>query len=455
MYFLNNYFARSGIRGIRRRHYEKKDKDLIEANKDARILVILHLFYPQSWKEIREYLMNLGPYNWDLCITFPPFVKDKLDYDDIKSLNPNTVFFETENAGYDIGPFLKALKKVDLSKYDIVIKAQSKGVRRKKIFIYGELFIGRGWFLNLFEGILGASIVHKEIDALMHGGKYAVSGAKNLYVNDPLHKENMTVRRLAAMGRPIKPGYRFFAGTCFASTTAGMELIRDLDYTDEEFAMIPSSRGLSLGHLMERYLIYPALEKGAKVCLNDVCKVRRFFKKPMVAVFKHYSSVRLFDLPYVYDDEYFFWKLDNKNVKYKVKKLRLGDLRYKLDPQTDAIKLEQCVPYRYMTGDKECYKEYQRIHEEKGFAAMTTERFDKLIESMDKGGYDPKSIIMVNYYNVIKDGQHRACYLASKFGLDHEVDVLEVDVLTKATLIRQFIPKGILMKRFNKQNHLE
>ena len=183
--------------------------------------------------------------------------------------------------------------------------------------------------------------------------------------------------------------------------------------------------------------------------------MRRFFKKPMVAVFKHYSSVRLFDLPYVYDDEYFFWKLDNKNVKYKVKKLRLGDLRYKLDPKTDAIKLEQCVPYRYMTGDKECYKEYQRIHEEKGFAAMTTERFDKLIESMDKGGYDPKSIIMVNYYNVIKDGQHRACYLASKFGLDHEVDVLEVDVLTKATLIRQFIPKGILMKRFNKQNHLE
>ena len=55
MYFLNNYFARSGIRGMKRRHYEKKDKALIEANKSARILVILHLFYPQSWKEIREY----------------------------------------------------------------------------------------------------------------------------------------------------------------------------------------------------------------------------------------------------------------------------------------------------------------------------------------------------------------------------------------------------------------
>ena len=455
MYFLNNYFAFSAVRSAARRRFEKKDEALIKANKDARILVILHLFYPQSWKEIREYLLNLRPYKWDLCITFPPFVKDKLDYDDIRSLNKDAIFLETENAGYDIGPFLKALKKTDLSNYDIVIKAQSKGVRRKKIFIYGELFIGRGWFVNLFEGILGASVVHKEIDALMHGGPYAVSGAANLFVKDPLHKENMTVKRLNAIGRPIKPGYSFFAGTCFATTAACMELIKDLDYTDEEFAMVPSSRGLSLGHLMERYLIYPALEKGAKVCLNDVCKVRRFFKRLPAAIFRHFSSTRLFELPYVYDDEYFFWKLDNKNVTYKLRKLALKDLRYKFDGNTDAIKLEQCVPYRYMMGDKECYKEYQRLHEEHGFAAMTTDRFDKLIESLDNGGYDPKSIILVNEYNVIKDGQHRACYLAYKYGLDHVVDVLQVNVLNKSGLIKRFIPRTILMRRFNRNNHLE
>ena len=61
MYFLNSYFSRKTIRKLRRERYEKADRELIAANSSAKILVVLHLFYPQSWKEIKEYLLNLRP----------------------------------------------------------------------------------------------------------------------------------------------------------------------------------------------------------------------------------------------------------------------------------------------------------------------------------------------------------------------------------------------------------
>ena len=57
---------------------------------------------------------------------------------------------------------------------------------------------------------------------------------------------------------------------------------------------------------------------------------------------------------------------------------------------------------------------------------MTKDRFDCLIESIRNNGYDKKKIIIVNDQNVLLDGQHRACVLASIFGINSEVRALKI-----------------------------
>ena len=197
---VNRYYKKGIRRGVARIAGQKKYQSLIRKNKDKRILVFLHLFYPESWKEIREYLRNFEGYNWDLCITYPGFLDEKEGFqeikEDIRRLNPGTEFFCFENRGFDIGPFLTALRTRDTGGYDVVFKLQSKGTKRPWIYIYRQLFIGRDWFRILFEGVVGAGTIHTTIDAIANDPEVCMCAASNLIVHDPPHKENLVIRKI-------------------------------------------------------------------------------------------------------------------------------------------------------------------------------------------------------------------------------------------------------------------
>ena len=79
MRIFRTYYSHKHLRAAKRKTAAIRRAGLIRKNKDRKILVVLHLFYPESWKEIREYLLNFSGYNWDLCITFPDMIADKID----------------------------------------------------------------------------------------------------------------------------------------------------------------------------------------------------------------------------------------------------------------------------------------------------------------------------------------------------------------------------------------
>lgn len=429
----NRYYRKAVRRGAARKLGQIKYRELLEKNRDKRILVFLHLFYPESWKEIREYLCNFGGYRWDLCITYPDFLQDRLEeegiLDDILEVNGRTTFFPTENRGFDIGPFLTALRQTDYMDYDVVFKLQSKGTHRPWIYIYRQLFIGRDWFRNLFEGVVGAGTVHTTIDAVANMPDIGMCAASNLIVHDPPHKEGMVLRRLEEYGIRAHKGYRFVAGTCFAAKPGCLKPLADFPAQLEDFVPVPPSRGLSLGHVLERYMSIAVTQLGYTLRGNRVLGAERAVKAPLERDFAALSSERLYDLPYGYDDEFFFWALDHFMVRSRTKMLRLGDLRYRMGKEGEVIPLSECAPYRYLQGDREAYEAYCRIHEETGRPLMSPDRYEALIRSMDGQGYDEEHIIMVDENNILKDGQHRACLLAHRYGQDREIQVLEVKVL--------------------------
>lgn len=147
--------------------------------------------------------------------------------------------------------------------------------------------------------------------------------------------------------------------------------------------------------------------------------------KPIDQILLRFSSERLFNEDIELDDEWFFWQMDNKIIIYKYDKVRLDELKYNMN--NHFFRFIEGAPYKYITkGDVAAYEKYCKFHEASGLPLMTKERFDKLIESVNKNGYNENKIIIVDNKNTLLDGQHRACILASKYGEESYIRVLKI-----------------------------
>lgn len=424
-----DYRPYSKWRAFLRERGIKHNAELIKKHADTRILVILHLFYMSSWKEIKEYLMNLDVYKYDLIVTYTDVNIDEKVLADIRSYKPDADLQLHDNIGFDVVPFLEVLKNVDLSRYDVVFKLQSKGVRRRRIYIYGQYFRRRDWFLNLYEGCLGADTVHKTIDMLTDDSrKIGMVAAENLIVADPPHKRHMVEQYMRDNDIPIPDKYLFVSGTCFAERASLAGRLKDIPYSKE--AAKKKKRDFSVAHRLERIICLDVLSAGYEIAGNNVFPVKRKLRSllPDAMLCEHYSSARVYEDPRVQlDDEFVYFSLEMRRVaKYELTKIPLKDIRrsWKREP----IPLEETMPYQYLvTRDPAIYEEYCRQNEEYyNLSIMSLERFEELIDSMEKNGFNEKDVIVVNQDNLLMDGQHRCCYMLYKYGGDYEIPALRV-----------------------------
>lgn len=413
------------LRSIRRAWGRLVCQNMVRRNRNARILVCLQMFYPHSWSEIKEYMKNLAPYSYDLVIAYQDFGGFDKMIADIRAFKPEAKFISVANLGFDIGAFHTSLSFVDLSNYDIVFKLHSKGVTRKRLYMYGQFFRKRDWFLYLFEGILGARNVHIAIDRLLNDAHCGLVALNTLLVHDPTHKQNLLKRTLSEMNVPMKvpEDYRFVAGTCFAEKAVLLKPFQNLSL---EYA--PSRRRLfSLAHCMERALCFSAQQNGFRFWGTKACLIRALIRRYQG---KPYSNSVVFQLlkddRIILDDEFVYNSLESRRYKgYDLVPIRLGDIRRRWFNGEDLL-LKECAPYQYLTGDETVYEEYCRYHLEHELPMMTRERFNRLIKSIEEHGYDKRYVIVVNRDNIILDGQHRACCLLKMYGEDYMPTVLKL-----------------------------
>ncbi|MEI3534836.1 MAG: hypothetical protein V8R11_06885 [Alphaproteobacteria bacterium] len=82
-----------------------------------------------------------------------------------------------------------------------------------------------------------------------------------------------------------------------------------------------------------------------------------------------------------------------------------------------------------MLGDTAGYDNYCRMHRQVlHYEEMVPEKYDALIKSIENDGFDAKFVIITDFDGVVKDGQHRSCYLLYKYGEDYEVPVLKLEL---------------------------
>ena len=419
--YRDHAFVQGIRRGISRKYYG----ELIKKNKDARILVCLQMFYPESWDTILQYLKNLEAYHFDLIVTYQRSILSSDLLPRIRSEYPNANLIEVDNVGFDIGSFYTSIQNVDLDEYDIVFKVHSKGIHRRRLYMYKQLLKRSDWFLYLFEGVLGAGNVHKNIDKLLHDSRCGMIAAGNLIVHDPKHKQNLVKKTLEeySVVCDVHENYFFVAGTCFAVRAHLME-----QFQKQELQFTQSKRGrFSLAHCIERTMCFPAQLNGFEIVGQKACVLKRLLRKAQS--WHNENSVEealLADNRFVLEDEFVYRGIESKKIKrYAIEEMRLGDIkRHWFDGK--IYKLTECAPYRYLQGDFDGYSEYCAYHQEHNLPAMSLERFNTLISSIEEKGFDDRYIIVVNEENVIMDGQHRSCVLLNKYGEDHMIKVLKI-----------------------------
>ncbi len=87
------------------------------------ILAIVHVYYPEIWPELEECLLNITvPY--ELYVTTNEQNKDIQN--DVLKLKKDAHFEIVENRGYDVGPFMQIINKINLDDYSYVVKLHTK-----------------------------------------------------------------------------------------------------------------------------------------------------------------------------------------------------------------------------------------------------------------------------------------------------------------------------------------
>ena len=263
-----SYHAYGGWRAVRRGFYEILFHGRIRRNRNARILVVLHIYYENAIPEILEYLKNLRKYSFDLLVTTTKENNLRTIQKLILPFAGRARILTYENRGFDIAPFLFSIRETDLNLYDIVIKVQTKQLFSTRDWQdTGEFsFKGRDWFLYLMESTLGARRCHTNIDRLMRDPDTQLIAARDLLLKDTPPRRRLARYRLKKKGLKLPDPYVFVAGSCFSVRAEALKPLQEMKLSWDDFEA--TRRGVfSMAHAMERYLTGNIpLKKGVNVC---------------------------------------------------------------------------------------------------------------------------------------------------------------------------------------------
>ena len=118
-----------------------------------KLAVHLHLYYLEQLPEILGYLNSLAEIDYDLFVTMVK--SDKGVEEKILALHPQAKIMVVPNRGYDLGPFVEFLHKIDSDKYDLVLKVHTKGnVSKNYTWLNGRRLDNRLWGQILWDALL-------------------------------------------------------------------------------------------------------------------------------------------------------------------------------------------------------------------------------------------------------------------------------------------------------------
>ena len=218
-----------------------------------KIAVHLHLYYLNQLSKTLSYLKSLEGCDYDLFVTMVHENKDVEQQ--LKTFNPNASILVVENRGYDIGPFIDFLHRIDLKKYDYVLKVHTKSERGLCMTNLNNYYLGnKVWTFLLWNSLLGSK---KQLDkalSLFQDEKVGMV-ASSLCITKNKKNYNYLLpeinNELAKNGFDPVESFSFVAGTMFLAKTNVLKPL--LNYQLNDFETTDGKiKDKAFAHIMER-----------------------------------------------------------------------------------------------------------------------------------------------------------------------------------------------------------
>ena len=216
----------------------------------GKLLVHLHLYYHDQTDYFLDKLSNITvPFSLIVTLTD----ENEEIRDRILSMFPDARIITVENAGYDVYPFFQAMKQVDLSQYDYILKLHTKN-HRKKLHVNHLHFRRYGFRDNLVLPLVGSK---KNFDIALN----AITSSDKVGIVCPrfflIKKEApanrpMTEKLCKDYGIPFSNDIPFCSGTMFLCRTEIIRFLLKNNYSADDYGkQLKTGNTGSLAHSME------------------------------------------------------------------------------------------------------------------------------------------------------------------------------------------------------------
>ena len=233
---------------------------VVATSRAPQIAVVVHLYYPDLWEEICQYLGQLRE-DFDLFVSlchdtgagFEARVRADFPHAQVRSF---------ENRGRDIGPFVEFLRDGCFDRYELVCKIHSKKSLHR--------VDGDRWRGTLLQQLLGAPVIIREIrDAFENNPNVGLLGPENQLEYDEESWGTNRERMIELAGRlgapPEAVTLEFFQGSMFWFRPQAFAGIRALDLRLADFEDEYGQLDGGLHHALERLFPIAVRQAGYEV----------------------------------------------------------------------------------------------------------------------------------------------------------------------------------------------
>ncbi|MBQ7609421.1 MAG: hypothetical protein IJU76_15870 [Desulfovibrionaceae bacterium] len=238
------------------------------------VAVCVHLYYVEMFREISAYLDNFKEIRYDLFITMPRENKAYLPV--IRKKYPNAKAIICENVGFDIYPYLRFLKEIDLLSYDVIFKLHSKKDIPIDFSRNGVDLSGTKWRDYMFQALLGSperiQCILRIVERHPHVGM--VCAQEVLLCGADQIAQDISLERVEAVmlecGMRIRT-WEFVAGSIFAVRPKLLVPLKRRNFQASEFPPYYPRDWNSLPYCLERVFGCMVSAQGLTICGLPPC----------------------------------------------------------------------------------------------------------------------------------------------------------------------------------------
>ena len=239
------------------------------------ILVHCHIYYSELWQELKKCIQNIQPYSFKLYVTLVEKHQDIIE--DIMHTFPTAKIELVENRGYDVGPFVDIINKVDLDQYSYVVKIHTKRDIQQECFLNYFDVSGSKWRNYALDFISDTDKFRRCVQKFEKNDNLGMVSNYRLILDDKYQddrKARTEVIKLLKKFGYKKISYGFVAGTIFMARAELLKPLQKLQLKLKDFDFPDSEHSSSLAHVIERFLGCSVLAEKKKI--SDVVTTKQY-----------------------------------------------------------------------------------------------------------------------------------------------------------------------------------